>query len=155
MLGPVLLHQRKTSTAFSYFADTIANLQPDTKNVLAVGTDRDDALNGFCSKFPISSRLLCIKHFKDDIVSKLASLGIKSPFKEQILADIFGNSSAKELGLVDKESGHDVDDALFLLREKWNDGEKASRGTDDVVFFDWFVKYQVNDLKDGLLYPLR
>ena len=155
MLGPVLLHQRKTSTAFSYFADTIANLQPDTKNVLAVGTDRDDALNGFCSKFPISSRLLCIKHFKDDIVSKLTSLGIKSPFKEQILADIFGNSSAKELGLVDKESGHDVDDALFLLREKWNDREKASRGTDDVVFFDWFVKYQVNDLKDGLLYPLR
>ena len=107
MLGPVLLHQRKTSTAFSYFADTIANLQPDTKNVLAVGTDRDDALNGFCSKFPISSRLLCIKHFKDDIVSKLTSLGVKSPFKEQILADIFGNSSAKELGLVDKESGHD------------------------------------------------
>ena len=65
MIGPVLLHEKKTSETYSTFSGTLRNLQPQLRDVLAFGSDNEEALvAGFKNNFDRSINLLCELHLK-------------------------------------------------------------------------------------------
>ena len=48
MIGPVLLHEEKTTETYSTFSGVLRTLEPDLRNVMAFGTDDERALvDGF------------------------------------------------------------------------------------------------------------
>ena len=60
MIGPVLLHEKKTQSTYSLFGGTLKSLEPELKNVMAFGTDDEKALaEGFTETFERSTHLLC------------------------------------------------------------------------------------------------
>lgn len=50
MIGPVLLHEKKTQSTYSLFGGTLKSLEPDLKNLMAFGTDDEKALVGVSTK---------------------------------------------------------------------------------------------------------
>lgn len=77
IIGPVLLHERKTKTTYSMFAATIKSLEPELNNLLAFGTDDETALvEGFNQHFERATHLRCEIHLRKNIETKLSSLGI-------------------------------------------------------------------------------
>ena len=65
MAGPILVHQRKDFASFNYFASTMICFEKKLKEVLAFGTDDDQALiEAFAHNFPFAKQLLCFIHMK-------------------------------------------------------------------------------------------
>lgn len=83
MIGPVLIHEKKTTETYSVFSGTLKSLNPGLGKVLAFGTDGEKALvTAFRNNFERATNLLC--------ESKLQEFGISGKGKETIVADIFG-----------------------------------------------------------------
>ena len=52
LIGPVLIHERKTEETYSTFASSLKALEPGLTNLMAFGTDDEKALeNGFNNNF--------------------------------------------------------------------------------------------------------
>ena len=136
MIGPVLLHEKKTSETYSTFSGTLRNLQPQLRDVLAFGSDNEEALvAGFKNNFDRSINLLCELHLKKNIEKKLQELGITGKVKEDIVADLFGKRTGtiQESGLVDANDEASFDAMLFSLKERWS--ALVDSGED---FHKWF-----------------
>ena len=64
MIGPVFIHEKKTTT-YSRFLATIKSLDPKLTNILAFGTDDETALvEGFNQHFERATHVLCEIHLK-------------------------------------------------------------------------------------------
>lgn len=156
LLGPTLIHKHRDKEAFSYLASSMTRLKPSLGSILAIGCDRDKAVkNGLAPHFPCAVFLACKKHFEDDIQRKLTELGLNGNERRQIVADILGSEVTQERGLIDRSSELDFDRDLAELEQVWNDREKEARATSVPEFHSWFVRYQAQDVKEMLLYPVR
>ena len=55
-----MIHQKKTKDTFPAFSGTLRNLKPELRDVLAFGTDDEEALHeGYKINFDCSISLLC------------------------------------------------------------------------------------------------
>jgi hypothetical protein len=118
-------------------------LNPNLRNIQAIGTDGEQAL---VNAFPNSIFLRCIKHFTDNIITKLRDLNFDAATMQEIIADIVGVESADErqLGLVDAVDSLDFDVKLASLEMRWNklevEGRKVIQGVRiEPEFYCWFI----------------
>ena len=72
---------------------------------------------------------LRVKHFQDNIESKLKSLNLEPSSCEEILGDIFGvtHSEQTQLGLIDAVDALDFASKLDALEEHWNHFEMSEK----------------------------
>ena len=67
-IGPVLLHEKKTTETYSTFGASLKTLKPELCDVMAFGTIDEWALvDGFKNNFERSVHLLCELHLKKNI----------------------------------------------------------------------------------------
>ena len=107
LLGPMLIHQKKTRESYYFLASGILGLCPNLRGLVAFGTDGEKAIGeAFQMQFSEAKHLLCFIHVKDRLKSKLRDLGICGDVAKSFLTDIFGYQQGdhKFCGLVDCES---------------------------------------------------
>ena len=122
LIGPILIHERKTEETYSMFCGSLKALQPEIGNLLAFGTDDEQALtNVFNKNFERATHLLCEIHLKKNVERKLVELGITARVKDEIIADIFSKTTDNifESGLSDADSKEDFYSKLSILKSKW------------------------------------
>jgi hypothetical protein len=153
MIGPVLLHERKTKTTYSMFAATIKSLEPDLTNLLAFGTDDETALvEGFNQHFERATHVLCEIHLKKNIETKLSSMNITGETKKSFISDIFGRNveGAFESGLSDAKDPEEFTVMLDSVLEKWSvlhpKGEQ---------FHSWFKKNKAKEFAESVISSVR
>jgi len=164
-LGPVLVHQRMNTEAYSYFAYQLQILLPSLRHIKAFGTDGEKALvNAFENAYPDAIHLRCFKHFRDNIERKLKSLNFDSTTCEEILADIFGtvDSEQTQLGLVDATDSDDFASKLMALQDRWNELELTGKqvvpsqfGSCEPEFYDWFISEESSVVRNHMIQSVR
>ena len=159
LLGPTMLHSRRSEDSFRYFGSSLVALKPEIADILYVGSDREVAVrNGFNPFFPLVTWVSCFKHVEDDIKRKLISLRVKDPDQREFLRDIFGDDKSKERGLVDVSSSVEFDGELESLQSVWEEREKTARSLkdeDEPEFFSYFKRFISEDMKRTMLKPVR
>lgn len=153
LIGPVLLHEKKTTETYSTFGGVLRTLEPNLRDVMAFGTDDEKALvDGFKNNFDRSVHLLCELHLKKNIEAKLKELGIVGEVKSNITADIFGKTtgSIRESGLNDAEDEEKFKNMLLNLNEKWSTLHKNGK-----VFHEWFQTRKSQEFLASVIKPVR
>ena len=147
--GPAMFHVCERKEDFVYFSHSLVQQNEKFENVNFVGADRSAALKGFLQPLKGAVLLPCTKHVKDNIEMQLKSLGIQDEEKKHIMNDIFGDHVNCRKGLIDSESVDNYHKKLEILGEKWCRVEKGSE------FFNYFQTYISDDMKVGMLSPVR
>ena len=152
MIGPTLIHYKKSFQTYLFFASSLVGLNKDLKNIRAFGTDNEKALiDAFTHEFQYAVHVTCFIHVRKNIKDQLAKHSISDEVRSEILDDIFGKRVGSTLleGLVDSE-----DDAyegnVKLLIEKWK--EKAV-GVNQ--FCDWFLKNKTDVIRRSMISSIR
>ena len=105
MLGPMLLHQRKTFDTYNFFFSNLVGLNKEVSLLLAFGTDGEDALIQALSRsFYHALHLRCFGHFKDNCKEQLKS--VPQEVQAEFLADVFDGERSIYV-------------VTFLFRQKW------------------------------------
>ena len=155
MLGPVLVHQKKSFETYHFFASSLIGMRPSLDNILAFGTDGEQALvNAFQKQFRFATHLRCFRHLKQNITRKLTvDMGLSSETSTKVIRDIFGCRLGPTFyeGLVDAISEAQFNEKLSLLEEEWRSISKPG----DVPFFEWFKRYHADVVKSTMLRPVR
>jgi len=135
--GPAMFHVYERKEDFVYFAQTLVQQDDKFENVNFVGADCSGALNGFLQPLKGAVLVLCAKHVRDNIEMQLNSLRIEDEEKRNISLIIL------------IESVSDFHEKLEILCDKWCSVEKGSE------FFNYFQIHLSNDMKGGMLSPVR
>ena len=123
MIGPVLLHEKKTQSTYSLFGGTLKSLEPELKNLMAFGADDEKTLvGGFNETFERATCLPYEIHLCKNIDTKLLSMDIKGESKQSVMDDIFGRKigSVFESRLSDAGSAGNFIGLFESLEEKWS-----------------------------------
>ena len=123
MIGPVLLHEKKTQSTYLLFGGTLKSLEPELKNLMAFGTDDEKVLvGGFNETFERATCLPYEIHLCKNIDTKLLSMDIKGESKQSVMDDIFGRKigSVFESRLSDAGSAENFFGLFESLEEKWS-----------------------------------
>ena len=147
--GPAMFHVCERKEDFVYFAQTLVQQNEKFENVNFVGADCSAALKGFLQPLKGAVLVPCTKHVRDNTEIQLNSLRIEDEEKRNIISDIFGDPVNCKKGLTDSESVSDFHEKLEILRDKWCSVEKGSE------FFNYFHIHISNDMKVGMLSPVR
>jgi len=136
MLGPMLIHQRKTFDSYFKLPSTLLQECPKLVDLKVFGTDGDVNLSSvFQACFPINKHLLCDIHMFNNIERKLIKLGISGKLKIEYLNDIFGSieGDIKNPGLVDSLTPEEFGTNLKNLSEIWK--ERHGKGDEFLQYF--------------------
>ena len=153
LIGPVLVHEKKTTETYSTFSGTLRTLEPELRDVMAFGTDDEQALiQGFRNNFDRSVHLLCELHLKKNIQKKLQDMGIVGEAKASIVADIFGKitGAVKESGLTEAQDEDKFQNMLHNLKEKWSMLHKNG-----AEFHKWFEDKKGKEFAMSVISPVR
>ena len=153
MIGPVLLHEKKTQSTYSLFGATLKSLESELKNLMAFGTDDEKALvGGFNESFERAIHLLWEIHVRKNIDTKLVSMNIKGDCKQSIMDDIFGRKigSVFESGLSDAGSAEEFIGMLESLEEKWSSLHQNGK-----AFHSWFGLKKKEEFIRSVISPVR
>ena len=118
LIGPVLVHEKKTQESYFVFCGSLKALKPGLADLLAFGTDDEEALsNAFNENFERATHLLCTNHLQKNVESRLIGMGITGNVKQEIIADIFGrqNGDAYESGICDANSLEEFETQMVIL----------------------------------------
>ena len=158
LLGPVLVHQSLSFSAFNYFASTLIGCRPSLRQILAFGSDGDKALvEAFTHNFPYALQFRCFIHFQRNVEEKLKNLGFSSAVSQEFLDDIFGKhiGNSYQEGLVDSCSADDMDRRLAQLESIWDSRESLHLSDSKSSFYAFFRKYQSDVVKHHMRKDLR
>ena len=120
LIGPVLLHERKTEETYSTFSATQRTLEPGLRELLALGTDDQQALiSGFRNNFDRAINLLYQLHLRKNVEKKLQELQFPKTSQNEIVANIFGRKRGDilESGLTDARATRHSMQCLAILRK--------------------------------------
>jgi hypothetical protein len=159
MMGPLLVHYRKSKSSFNVLVDAMVDKQPNIKNLRVLGTDGESELaKAFKQHCPSLIHLLCFNHVRRNIKDKLTSMKVAKPVISMVLDDIFGEQTGNvfEHGLVDSNDETDFERKVSQLKSKWQSRLSPYTGQDkNQSFHDWFVKYQTPRIKENMLKSVR
>ena len=133
-IGPALIHQDRKYGTYYYFASEIRKIRPSLQNLVATGTDGEEALSSaFLSVFPNCVHLQCSLHKQENLIRKLHELKVDEVKAKQILSDVFGSwiDNTYFEGLIDSADYKDFMEKVEMLQTKW---ESLYPG-----FIDWFT----------------
>ena len=123
VLGPMLVHHKKTFDTYHFFASNLVSKEKRIRNVHCFGTDDEEALvNAFISEFDEASiHLLCFNHMKQNFKEKWRVVHLPEGTREIISEDIFGSDDKK--GLVDALDTAKFDIMVEEKKKKWDELE--------------------------------
>ena len=76
--GPALFHVRENTGQFTYFAESLQEINSQVSDILIIGSDRFRGFsNGFKTICHLARNIVCKKHAEDDIQRKMTDLGSK------------------------------------------------------------------------------
>ena len=153
MLGPALIHQKKSFDSYFKLSSSMLKERPAIKNLKVFGTDGDVNLSkAFEIAFSNAKHLLCDIHMVDNIECKLRQLGITGKTARNYVVDIFGETveHTKMAGLVDCSSGDAFDAKLARLASEWK-----SRHPNGGKFHEYFAEYKADLIKNCMSAELR
>ncbi|KXJ06100.1 hypothetical protein AC249_AIPGENE22963, partial [Exaiptasia diaphana] len=149
LVGPAILHKKKLERSYTVLPAEMCRWHPPCAGVLVVGTDGEENLvNGLRNVFRSAEHLRCDIHMRDNIKSKLSSLGIPQTIAKEYLDDIFGRGN--EAGLIHCLSAEEFDGALERLKTAWE--SRHSKGKDFVAYF---VAKKALDIKETMRAEIR
>ena len=91
MIGPVMVHYRKTFSAYTFFASSLVGMCRELASLKCFGTDGEQALvDAFQHQFPNSDHLTCSIQVRKNNKAKLQERGIAEHPKYTILDNLFG-----------------------------------------------------------------
>lgn len=159
LIGPIMVHMERTAEVYKHFFTQVVKYCPTLKNIRAVGTDGEQALvNALKEVFGEKCVYLrCFKHFKDDILRKLTSLGFPDSAKRVIINDIFGYSQGDLYieGLLDSEEEKEFREKLEAVKDKWNELERSSCDRQHPNFHSWIMQYKADVAVSSMLASVR
>ena len=138
LIGPVLVHEKKTKETYSSFCCALRTLKPELKNLLAYGTDDGEALHSaFAENFDKATHPLCTNHLRKNVETRLVELSIKEKEKEDIIGDTFGLQIGElyQCGLSDANSPKNFHSQMEVVKEKW-----CSSHQNGFQFYEWFAR---------------
>lgn len=158
-LGPILVHTEKTFESYYYFFFTLIKLQPKFVNIVAVGTDGEQALVkaiqvAFHGKV---IQLQCFIHMKDNIRCYLTEILLPESTREDIVRDIFGHQQGTLYfkGVLDAISSDDFDQRLACIRSKWDTLELSIHPERDPKIYNWLVRNEADFMKSSMIASVR
>ena len=111
MVVPLLVSQTKTSETYDYFFGKLASLNKCLENILAFGTDREEALIEAMKTVNYAIHLRCFGHLRDNCKAKLKHFNIPEAVQLEYLNDIFGKHYDETL---EKVKLYSFDSCIFL-----------------------------------------
>ena len=118
MMGPILLHVKRTVQSYAYLGEVLASICPELANIKWIGTDRERAIfEGLKKSMPVSKNILCTKHVKDNIERKLTEMGVGQKAKSEFCRDIFGGREERQ-GLIHATTAELFDEQLALFEKE-------------------------------------
>lgn len=91
MIGPLLISQSKTSETYNSFFGKLTGLNKNVRNVLAIGTDGEEALiEGMKNSMNHAIHLRCFGHFRDNCKVKLKQSNVPESVQQSFMDDVFG-----------------------------------------------------------------
>ena len=154
--GPALLHVKENTGQFTYFTQSLQEINSRVSDILIIGSDRFKGFaNGFKTLCHILRSIVCKKHTENDIQRKMTALGIGPQARGEYLKDIFGDHKQNMAGLIDASSAEDFDTKLHSLTSVWEKREKEARGTSQPEFSRYFATYLAEEMKEKMILPVR
>ena len=149
IVGPGILHKTKLERSYQVLGAEIVRWHPPCAGVLALGSDGElNMINALLRTFSSAIHLRCDLHMKDNISSKLSSLGICHALSKEYMSDIFGKG--EEGGLIHCSDAQEFDDALTKLTPAWE--ERHPKGAE---FVKYFVEKKASDIKETMTVEIR
>jgi len=121
--GPAMFHTTKTQKDYLYFAHTLLESSYALERIVFVGGDRDKVQSFFLKPLEGSIFLLCKKHVEDNIMEKIADLGLNS-IKCELLQDVFGDERKKERGIINSDTTEEFLAKVESVSSKWDKIER-------------------------------
>lgn len=100
MIGPTLIHYKKTFQTYLFFAASMIGLKKELEHLQAFGTDGEKPLfDAFPHEFRFAVHLTCFIHVCQNVKDKL----VKRNVRDSVQSEIFGKKVGSTLfeGLVD------------------------------------------------------
>ena len=157
MIGPTLVHYRKTFGTYLFFASSLIGLRPELRALQAFGTDGEKALaDAFGHEYRYATRLSCFIHCRQNIKQQLRDRHFPEAVAKTVLDDIFGCQQGEVFaeGLVDSASNEDFSTKLLILEKRWNEIETCNSQITP-GFHGWFLQYKADIMKHTMLRPVR
>ena len=154
LIGPTLIHYRKTFHTYLFFASCLIGLRPALEGVRVFGTDGERALaDGFAHEFHYAIHLTCFNHFRKNIKQQLQDRGLPTSAIIEIIDDVMGCQKGSVFceGLIDCESQDKFHQKLAALMSRWE--EFDDQGGDG--FYKWFCERKAAVIKETMLRPVR
>ena len=152
MLGPILMHVKRSVESYSYLGQVLTNLLPELANIQWIGSDRESAIfKGLHRSFIKSKNIICTKHVRDNVIHKLTEMGVGRKEKLVICNDIFGDGKGATR-LINAENEESFDVELLDLKRKWLDEDKILNGK---RFVEYFCRCIAQDMKSSMITPVR
>lgn len=104
MIGPTLIHYKKTFQTYLFFAASMIGLKKELEHLQAFGTDGEKPLfDAFSHEFRFAVHLTCFIHVRRNVKDELVKRNVPDSVQSEILDDIFGKKVGSTLfeGLVD------------------------------------------------------
>ena len=157
--GPMFIHTEKNFESYHYFFSTLLKMEPKLANIIAVGTDGEQAITKalravFGERF---IHLRCFIHMKDNIQRKLGEFLLPERIRNEIIRDLFGfqQDTVYVKGILDAESVTDFDLRLSHLKSKWDGLEQSVHSEKDPQVHDWILKNVSAVMKECMIAPIR
>lgn len=136
MMGPTLIHYRKTfaSASYLFFAFSMIGHCKEIEWLQAFGTDGEKALiDAFTHEFPFAVHRTCFIHVRRNVKDESSKSSLSHDKQCIILEDIFGKKAGAILceGLVDVQSEAEFNEKFEIVKMKWmkwEDSEEEIQG---------------------------
>ena len=147
LVGPTLIHMSRSYSAFCHLAAKLREIDNGIGDLKCIVTDGEPGLiKAFQVFYPQMPLLRCNRHFRENCVDKLKSLGIKGEDQCYFVRCIFGSSveDVYHEGLLDATDSETFDALLMSLQDEMNERELAIRPPgSSPQFFSWLQKHDV------------
>jgi len=154
LIGPTMVHYRKTFHTYLFFAATLIGLRPSLEGLHAFGTDGEKPLaDGFAHEFRYAIHLTCFNHFRRNIKQQLQERGFPSHAIVEIIDDVMGCQKGSVFceGLVDCRNHEEFQQKLLMLKERWGQFEDQ----DGQDFYEWFCEHKASVIEETMLKQIR
>ena len=151
MIGPILIHYRKTFSTYLFFVSALVGLSKEIEKFLV----EKALVDAMTQVFPCATHLTCFILVRRNIKDELTKLGIPDSIQKEVINDIFGMRTESSFyeGLVDAPNEDVFDRKLEGLQNKWLKHEDYRSSLE--TFSLWFLSHKARIMKETMIRPRR